>query len=301
MKYPLVFSAVMAAILAQPACWPAFGADGAAGMMGFRWGKNAFNFEPMPSGPQPLRNLMRLPNGTSNAGRLVGDYNNPILRPEAAAVVKQKGELAIAGKGFANAQDQCRPVAPPFTFAMQLGFQMLQKPNGDITILYGQDDNVRHIRMNDTHPAKLAPTPMGDSVGHWDGDALVIDTVGVRTDAFTSVDRFGIPQSDAMHVVERYTLIDGAMAKADQDKYEKAEGTVGGGGRFSGVNPDTGLKGLRLEVTMEDPNVFTGPLTARVTYRRLMTDWQEQVCADNPTEHYKGEWVGLPVADHPDF
>ena len=51
----------------------------------------------------------------------------------------------------------------------------------------------------------------------------------------------------------------------------------------SGVKPDTGLKGLRLEVTMEDPNVFIGPLTARVTYRRLMTDWQEQVCADNPT------------------
>jgi len=40
-------------------------------------------------------------------------------------VVKQKGELAAAGKGFPNAQDQCRPIAPPFTFAMQLGFAML--------------------------------------------------------------------------------------------------------------------------------------------------------------------------------
>jgi hypothetical protein len=115
------------------------------------------------------------------------------------------------------------------------------------------------------------------------------------------VDRFGIPQSDAMHVIERYRLIDGASAKAAQDKYEKAEGGVGGGLRFSGVNPDTSLKGLQLELTMEDPKAFTAPLTVLVTYRRLMTQWQEQVCADNPVEHYKGEWIGLPKADHADF
>jgi len=269
--------------------------------MGVRWGKNAFNFEPMPSGSQPLRNLSRRPDGTGNAGQLVGDHYNPILKPEAAAIVKQKGELAIAGKGFPNAQDQCRPVAPPFTFAMQLSFQMLQKNDGDIVILYGQGDNVRHVRMNDTHPVNLVPSPMGDSVGHWEGDALVIDTVGIKTDAFTSVDRFGTPQSNAMHVIERYRLIDGALAKAAQDKYEKAEGIVGGGARFSGVIPDTSFKGLQLELTMEDPNVFTAPLTALVTYRRLMTQWQEQVCADNPVEHYKDEWIGLPKADHPDF
>jgi hypothetical protein len=280
---------------------PAFAADDAAGITGFRWGKNAFNFEPMPSGPQPLRNMIRRPDGTGNAGQLVGDYHNPILRPEAAAVVKQKGELAIAGKGFPNAQDQCRPVAPPFTFAMQLSFQMLAKNDGNITIIYGQDGNVRHVRMNGTHPENLVPSPMGDSVGRWEGDALAIDTVGVKTDAFTMVDRFGIPQSDAMHVVERYRLIDGASAKAAQDKYEKAEGIVGGGARFSGVNPDTSLKGLQLELTMEDPKVFTAPLTVLVTYRRLMTEWQEQVCADNPVEHYKDEWIGLPRADRPDF
>ena len=297
----LFFSACTAAILAWSSFWPAFAEDGAAGMMGVRWGKNAFNFEPMPSGPQPLRNLRRRPDGTSNAGQLAGDYRNPILKPEAAAVVKQKGELAIAGMGFPNAQDQCRPIAPPFTFAMQLSFQMLPKKDGTITIIYGQDDNVRHIRMNGTHPANPAPTPMGDSIGHWEGDTLVIDTVGVKTDAFTSIDRFGTPQSDAMHVIERYRLIDGASAKAAQDKYEKAEGTVGGGGRFSGVDPDTGLRGLQLELTMEDPKVFTAPLTALVTYRRLNTQWQEQVCADNPVEYYKDQWIGLPKADHPDF
>src|SRR5580704_19382012 len=293
----LLFSMFTAGIVAVPA----LAGEGASGMMELRWGKNAFNFEGMPSGPQPLRNLSRLPNGLSNAGQLVGDYRNPILTPEAAAVVKQKGELAIAGKGFANSQDQCRAIAPPFTFAMQLGFEMLPTREGGIAFVYDQNSNVRHIRMNATHPAKLVPSSMGHSVGHWEGDTLVIDTVGVKVDAFTSVDRFGTPQSDAMHVVERYRLVDGPVAKAAIDTYEKREGTVGGGGRVAGYHPDTNLKGLQLEVTMEDPKVFTAPLTARVTYRRVITEWQEDVCADNPVEHYKDEWLGLPKADRPDF
>jgi hypothetical protein len=280
---------------------PVFAAETASGMMEFRWGKNAFNFEGMPSGAQPLRNLSRLPNGKANAGRLVGDYNNPILTPEAAAVVKQKGDLAIAGRGFPNSQDQCRAIAPPFTFAMQLGLEMLPAKNGNITIVYDNNSNVRHIRMNGTHPATLAYTPMGDSVGHWEGDTLVIDTVGVKVDRFTSVDRFGTPQSEQMHVVERYRLIDGGAAKAEVDRYETSEGTVGGGGRDAGYDPDASLKGLELDVTMEDPKVFTAPLTARVTYRRVVTGWTESVCADNPMEHYKDEWIGLPKADRPDF
>src|ERR1700731_1946367 len=139
-RQALFLSAFTAAILTLPA----FADDGASGILGFRWGKNVFNFEGLPSGPQPLRNLSRLANGKANAGRLVGDYRNPILTPEAAAVVKQKGELAIAGKGFPNAQDQCRPIAPPFTFAMQLGLAMLPGKNGDIDIIYDQNMNVRH-------------------------------------------------------------------------------------------------------------------------------------------------------------
>jgi hypothetical protein len=301
-RQALFFSVITTAMFACPA----FAADGAPGMMEFRWGKNAFNFEGMPSGPQPLRNLSRRPDGTAEAGKLVGDYRNPILTPEAAAVVKQKGELATAGKGFPNAQDQCRAIAPPFTSAMQLGFSMLPAKEGNITIIYDQNANVRHIRMNAAHPAKLAPTPMGDSIGRWDGDTLVIDTVGVKVDRFSSVDRFGTPQSEAMHVVERYRLIDGAVAKAQQSKYETSEGTVGGGGRNgggrdAGYNPDTSLKGLQLDVTMEDPKVFKAPFTARVTYRRVVTQWTESVCADNPMEHYKDEWIGLPKADRPDF
>jgi hypothetical protein len=297
----LMAGGVVAAILASSAA-----SAQAPEMMNVRWGKNAFNFEAMPSGPQPLRNLSRRADGTADAGKLVGDYNNPVLTPEAAAVVRQKGALAIAGKGFPNSQDQCRAVAPPFALAMGLALQMLPAKDGNLTIIYDQNANVRHVRMNGMHPANLKPSPKGDSVGHWEGDALVIDTVGVKVDPFTSVDRFGTPQSDAMHVVERYRLIDGAVAKAQVDQFEFNEGTVGGGGRNgggrnAGYNPDTSLKGLQLEITMEDPKVFKQPLTARVTYRRLLTELEENVCADNPVEHYAGEWQGLPKAEKPDF
>ena len=78
-------------------------------------------------------------------------------------------------------------------------------------------------------------------------------------------------------------------------------GDGGGGGRVAGYNPDTSLKGLQLDVTMDDPKVFTSLWTARVTYRPLISEWQESVCADNPMEHYVGEWIGLPKADHVDF
>src|SRR5215475_6255313 len=186
----LFFSSIAVLTLTQPT----FAADDTSAVLAVRWGKNAFNFEGMPSGPQPLRNLSRLANGKANARQLVGDYRNPILTPEAAAVVKQKGELAVAGKGFPNSQDQCRPMAPPFALAMQLGFVMLPAAGGNISILYDQNMHVRHVRMNGAHPQNPTPSAMGDSIGHWDGDTLVIDTSGVKINPFTSIDRFGTPQ-----------------------------------------------------------------------------------------------------------
>jgi hypothetical protein len=291
-RQALFFGIVTAASLALPAF------AGNDGITGIQWGRNSKDFDAMPAGPQPLKNLNRDDRGVADDHELVGDYRNPILTPYAAAIVKEKGELAIKG-GYPTPKEQCRPLAPPFSAAIQFDFQILQKKDGDLTIVYHADNQVRHIRMNGTHPVKLVPSPMGDSVGHWEGDMLVVDTVGVKGDAFTMVDRFGVPLTEAMHIVERYRQIDGARAKADLAKYEESEGVVGG--RVNGYNPDTKLTGLRLEVTMEDPKVFTAPLTGVVTYRRLTFGWREDVCADNPAEHYKDEWIGLPTANHPDF
>jgi hypothetical protein len=293
-------SLMLGSVLALPAL-----ADGGAKAPDFsgRWGRNAFNFEPLASGPQPVVNLSRMPDGTSNIGQLVGDYGNPILKPEIAEIVKKKGEISLSGHAYPDASNQCRPYNPPFTLAMQLGLEMLQKKDG-ITITYNQDDQVRHVRLNASHPAKVKPSPMGDSVGYYEGDTLVVDTVGIKPGPYTMVDRYGSPVTEALHVVERYRLIDGVAAKEAQDRYEKIDGRLAGapGGAMM-LDPDMSIKGLQVYVTVEDPNVFTTPWSAYVTYRRVSPSmpWQEQVCAENPNEYYAGRWVGLPKADKPDF
>ena len=290
-RQTIVLSIATAVCLALPAV------AAEDGITGIQWGRNSKDFDAMPSGPKPLKNTYRDEKGVADDHALIGDYRNSILTPYAAAIVKQKGEQALAG-GFPNSRDQCRPIQPPFTFAIQFDFQILKKKNGDLAFVYHDNNEFRVVRMNGSHPAKLVPSPTGDSIGHWDGETLVIDTVGVRIDEFTAVDRFGTPQSEAMHVVERYRLIDGAQARADVARYEQSEGTIGG--RVDGYDRNA-KKGLRLEVTMEDPKVFTQPLTGVVNYLPLRSGWREYICADNPVEHYKGEWIGLPVAGHPDF
>src|SRR4051812_48943861 len=71
-----------AAVATAAFVWPAASAENIPDFSG-RWGRNAFNFEPLPGGPQPVTNVRRLPSGIGDPNALVGDYNNPILRPEA--------------------------------------------------------------------------------------------------------------------------------------------------------------------------------------------------------------------------
>ena len=59
----------------------------------------------------------------------------------------------------------------------------------------------------------MKPSWYGDFVGHYEGDALVIDTVGIKVGPFAMVDWYGTPHSEALHVVERYRLLDHEAAK----------------------------------------------------------------------------------------
>jgi hypothetical protein len=162
-------------------------------------------FEPPRSGPGPVTNRSRR-NGVSSPTGFVGNFTNPILKPQAAEIVKRRGELEASGVAQSNPATQCWPSAVPFIF-WNFGMQMLQRPD-QITFLYVWDNEVRRVRMNEAHPAKLTPSWYGDSVGHYEGDTLVIDTVGIKTDRpFAMVDMFGTPYSGALHVVERYRLL----------------------------------------------------------------------------------------------
>jgi hypothetical protein len=152
----------------------------------------------------------------SNLSELVGDFTNPILKPEAAEVVKQHGELSKKKIPYPTPSNQCWPGGVPFVF-WNIGMQMLQQRD-EVTILYANDYDVRHVHMNRTHPEHVALSWYGDSVGHYEGDTLVIDTVGIKVGPFAMVDMYGTPHTEALHVVERYRLLDNESAKETEDR-----------------------------------------------------------------------------------
>ena len=261
---------------------------------GIWWHPSLPGFEPLPSGPTAVTNKSRR-NGVSNYDQLVGDYTNPILQPWAAEVVKKLGELSLAGVTYPNAANQCWPEPVPFIFK-NFGAQLLQKPH-EVTILYEQDHEVRHVRLNDQHPAQVTPSWYGDSVGHYEGgDTLVIDTVGIKTERpFAMIDLYGTPFTAALHVVERYRLIDYDTAKEGLARDLKEN-------QRAGAQIDRNYRGkyLQVEFTVEDAGTFTTPWRATITYRRG-SDWPETACAENIHEYYNNKNSDVPRADKPDF
>jgi hypothetical protein len=99
-------------------------------------------FEPPASGPGPITNRSRLlvgpQRGVGNPIQLVGDYTNPILKPEAAGVVKQQGENELNGMGSATPLNQCWPGGVPFVLR-DIGMQLLQQPD-KIIMIYFQEN-----------------------------------------------------------------------------------------------------------------------------------------------------------------
>ena len=255
------------------------------------WVHSIPGFEPLPSGPTALVNLSRRPNGTGEILKLTGDYTNPILKPGAAEVVKRHAELGLKGIGDPNPRIQCWPAGVPFVFTNG-PTQLLQQPDR-VTILYGYDHQVRRVPLNRQHPPKVTPSWYGDSVGHYEGDTLVIDTVGFKVGKYSMVDWYGTPHTEALHVVERYRLLDPEAAKDGFDRDAKQHNAAMG-------KPNAQGKYLQLRFTVEDKGVFTTPWTATMTYRVSPNEWDEQACAEN-TQWYPGQEADVPRADKQDF
>ena len=130
----------------------------------------------------------------------------------------------------------------------------------------------------------------------------MVDTVGIKVGPLSMADLFGVPQSAAMHVVERYRLVDYETAKRAADQNEKEFGRVDGpNGNGVFVDFEDKGKGLQLQFTVEDPDVLTAPWSATVTYRKAGSQWQEQVCAENSYEYYANKDTQIPAAARSDF
>jgi hypothetical protein len=261
-----------------------------------RWLRPGFG--PPASGPGPVTNRSRV-NGVSNYNQLVGDYTNPILNRQAAEVVKEHGDLSLSGVGYPTPSNQCWPDGVPYIF-WQYGMQMLQQQDR-VTILYLQDHQFRQVRLNQPHPAHVTPSWYGDSVGHYEGNTLVIDTVGIKIGPFSMVDMYGTPYSKALHVVERYQLLDYEAARDALERDAKINA------RYPpNINPidfDPNYKGtfLQLQLTVDDEGVFTTPWSAVITYGRPLGEWAESVCAENVHRYNSGKDPAVPTADRSDF
>jgi len=278
------------------------------------WTHPAFPwFEPPASGPGPIRNLSRwdgqgpsgpggslaLPPskvGISNYDQLVGDYNSPILQPWAAAVVKKFGEMSLAGITFPNPSNQCWPSPMPFIYKLS-AISLFQQPDR-VTILYGGYNNeVRRVRLNEPHRSPLKPSWYGDSVGHYEGDTLVIDTVGVKTDRkYAMIDLFGTPYTDKLHIVERYRLRDYDDVKDALERNNKENWLYQG----DAWTRHRDKKFMQVHLTIDDAGVFTTPWTATMTYAPAERI-NEGACSENRRRFYEKEEVDVPRAEKPDF
>src|SRR4051812_3703055 len=122
------------------------------------------------------------------------------------------------------------PGVPRLNIVGLFPFQIVQTPQ-QIVILYEYMHSYRVIPLNAKHPDDVAPTYMGDSVGRWEGDTLVVDVVGFNDKTWLT--GTGTFHSESLHVTERYTRID-----KDQINYD---------------------------VIMDDPVVFTEPWIIHTT------------------------------------
>jgi hypothetical protein len=247
------------------------------------WGRNTIDFTAPVAGKGPVKNI----SGSRNV--MVGDYKDPMLKPWAAEIIRRNGEIARTGDAFKTAHNQCWPEPPPYILGNQQ-LQVLQQKD-QVTLMYSHSSQVRRVRMNAMHPAKLKSSWYGDSIGHYEGDTLVVDTIGIAVAPLSTVDRYGTPHTDALHVVERFSMVEQSRASAEPLR----------NGGFQGINDDAvdrSYKGkvLRVDFTVDDPGTFTMPWSGLVVYNRAKGLFIEDICAENIHDYVTGRDSDVPTA-----
>jgi hypothetical protein len=200
-----------------------------------------------------------------------GPASDPKFRPPAPSPLVLKPEYdkpyqarraeeaaaAQRGEQLANTSAECIPYGFPVMMSIAIyPVEFIQTPK-QVTIISEAFSEVRRVYL-DKPQAKIddvAPGYYGHSVGHWDGDTLVVDTINFN--GRTRLDTIGHPHSDALHVIERFTRTD--------------------------------ANHIAYEVTIDDPKIFTKPWTNKRTFTQR-TDWEimEYSCEENNKDLYDG-------------
>ena len=195
----------------------------------------------------------------------IADLSNPNLKPWVKERMKKDNDEVIAGKIAFTARSSCMPAGVPgfLTYPVRPVY-FIQTPQ-QVVMIYSGDAQVRHIYLDVPHSENPKPSWYGESVGRYEGDTLVIDTIAQNDRSF--VDYYRTPHSAKLHVVERWKLID---------------------------------NGQKLEVTytLDDPDAFHQPWSAVRQYRRVQQPMLEEVCAENNQHLFD---YHIPVAGKPGF
>jgi hypothetical protein len=176
--------------------------------------------------------------------------NEPPMQPWAQTRYKE-AKPGYGPRATPRSEDpilSCFPPGVPRIMLIPFPLQIVQSP-GMIVMLFEYDHFTRQIYMDRRdHPKDVDRTWMGDSIGRWEGDTLVVDTVGLNDK--TWLDQVGHPHSDRLHVVER-------IRRTDHDTLED-------------------------DITIDDPKAYTKPWTGQQFFK-LRPNWHliEYVCEDS--------------------
>jgi hypothetical protein len=207
-----------------------------------------------------------VPNGTgAQPSYRIADLSNPNLKPWVREQMKKDNDEVLAGKIAFTARSSCMPAGVPafMNYAGPTPLYFIQTPK-EVWMIFSGDHQVRHVYMDVPHSENPKPSWYGESVGHYEGDTLVIDTIGQNIKTF--VDSYRTPHTTKLHVVEHWKLINDG-------------------------------KTLEMSFTADDPDAFYEPWSGIRRYRRVQQELQEDVCAEN---NFIFDYH-IPSAEKPDF
>jgi hypothetical protein len=238
---------------------------------GVSWLAQGVNFQSPASGPHQVTNDPAYPFKPPGRGEArtwrIADLNNPILQPWAREELKKNNDRILAGGTGYTRQVSCWPMGvPAFLLYPAQPLYIVQGPK-EVLLIAQMDSQVRHVYLGVPHSESVKPSWYGESVGHYEGDTLVVDTVGMNDQ--TWIDNYRTPHSEKLRVVERFHVVNGG-------------------------------KTLQVDVHVEDPGAFTTPWNTVQRYDRVeQGPLAEFSCAEN--RFNLGEMDPMPEAKPPDF